>query len=95
MAIYKIKDEKGEDNELLHDFKMHDKPLKWLMFATGWEESAMVTTYIINGNRDNNYEQYHQQLKSHMDMILEQQQKRKFKKLEKFSMKSRDAKLVG
>jgi hypothetical protein len=29
---------------------MLDNKPNWLMFLSGWGESAMVTTYIINGN---------------------------------------------
>ena len=64
MQVSKIKDEKGENKEFLHEWPMLDNKLNWLMFTTGWQQSAIHTTYIINGNPTD------KQLYSQMDMIL-------------------------
>ena len=49
MHISKIKDEKGEEKEFFHKWPLKDFKLNWLMLTTGWDESALHTTYIING----------------------------------------------
>ena len=36
MQVSKIKDEKGENKEFLHEWPMLDNKLNWLMFTTGW-----------------------------------------------------------
>ena len=49
MHISKIKDENGKDKEFVQKWPLKDFKLNWLMLTTGWDESAMHTTYIING----------------------------------------------
>ena len=49
MQVSKIKDERGEEKEFLQRWPMRNNKLNWLLFTTGWDESAIHTTYIING----------------------------------------------
>ena len=44
----------GQEKVFLHKWPMQNNKLNWLMFASSWEESAIVTTYIINGNPTEN-----------------------------------------
>ena len=49
MQVSSISDEKGDGKKLMKKWPMKDNKLNWLMFTTWWDESAIVTTHIING----------------------------------------------
>jgi len=50
MQCWLMKNEKGEDKVFMHKWPLKGNVPNWLMFTCGWDEQAIVTTYIINGN---------------------------------------------
>lgn len=49
MQVSSISNEKGDGKQLMKKWSMKGNKLNWLMFTTWWDESAIVTTHIING----------------------------------------------
>ena len=49
MQVSSINDEAGDGKKNIMKWPMKGNKLNWLMFTTWFDESAMVTTHIING----------------------------------------------